>query len=140
MHLHGNKDLAIIQRNDEAHCVIIVSIRAVADKHWQDVRQMYEPDAYDRVQNSSEKKGKPKSPYDFDGSGMLTIENLEHYLEVKGYQVRYNIVKHEMEYIGFPDYFEGAESNLAPILIKNELQKHLKKNVASRMLWIILKI
>ena len=123
---HGNKDAAIIQRNDGTLCYHCFHA-SCADKHWQDVRRMYEPDAYDRVQNSSEKKEKPKSPYDFDGSGMLTIENLEHYLEVKGYQVRYNIVKHEMEYIGFPDYFEGAESNLAPILIKNELQKHLKK-------------
>lgn len=123
---HKGKDAAIIQKADGTLCYHCFHA-SCADKHWKDVRLMYEPDAYDRVQNSPEKKEKPKSPYDFDGSGMLTIENLEHYLEVKRYQVRYNIVKHEMEYLGFPDYFEGAESNLAPILIKNELQKHLKK-------------
>ena len=123
---HKGKDAAIIQKADGTLCYHCFHA-SCADKHWKDVRLMYEPDAYDRVQNSSEKKEKPKSPYDFDGSGMLTIENLEHYLEVKKYQVRYNIVKHEMEYLGFPDYFEGAEGNNAPILIKNELQKHLKK-------------
>ena len=123
---HKSKDAAIIQKADGTLCYHCFHA-SCADKHWKDVRLMYEPDAYDRMQNSTEKKEKPKSPYDFDGSGMLTIENLEHYLEVKKYQVRYNIVKHEMEYLGFPDYFEGAEGNNAPILIKNELQKHLKK-------------
>ena len=124
---HGGKDAAIIQRADGTLCYHCFH-NSCADKHWHDVRLKYEPDAYDYMDYSPRKKAeKPKSPYDIDGTGMLSMENLEHYLKVKGYQVRYNIIKHELEYLGFPDYLEGAESNSTPILIKNELQKHLKK-------------
>lgn len=124
---HGGKDAAIIQRADGTLCYHCFH-NSCANKHWHDVRLKYEPNAYDYIDYSPRKKAeKPKSPYDIDGTGMLSIENLEHYLKVKGYQVRYNIVKHEVEYLGFPEYLEGAESNSAPILIKNELQKHLKK-------------
>ena len=123
---HGNKDAAIIQRNDGTLCYHCFHA-SCADKHWQDVRLMYEPDAYDSVQKSSKKKENSQSPYDIDGTGTLTIENLKHYLKVKGYQVRYNVITHENEYLGFPEYLEGSESNYAPVLIRDELQFYLKK-------------
>jgi len=132
---HGNKDAAIIQKADGTICYHCFHAHC-ADKHWKDVRSMYEPNAYDEKPS----KKKPASPYDIDGTGTLTIANLKHYMKQKGYTVKYDIIKHELTYTGFKGQSKEHLAENAPALMSDELQFHLKKgstgNVAEKLLII----
>ena len=54
---HAGKDAAIIQRNDSTICYNCFH-NSCSDRHWRDVRLMFEPDAYDEKPT---KKRKPRT-------------------------------------------------------------------------------
>lgn len=67
------------------------------------------------------------SPYDVDGTGILTIENLEAYMKAKGYCIYYDDISRRFIYEGFKgESILHIEEN-APTIIYNELQLELKK-------------
>lgn len=134
---HKNKDAAIIKQADgklgykcfHAHC---------SEKHWKDVRLLFEPHAYDVKQEQDKKKY--ISPYDVDGTGTLTVDNLKAYMQSKGYTVQYNVITHDLEYNGFTGESKEHLQENAPALISDTLQFELKKcstgNVAEKLLII----
>lgn len=67
------------------------------------------------------------SPYDVDGTGILTIENLEAYMKEKGYRVYYDEIARRFVYDGFKGESKLHIEENAAFLIYNELQHELKK-------------
>lgn len=121
---HGNKDAAIIQQADgtigykcfHAHC---------ADKHWKDVRLLYDPDAFENKRRQERKK-RYVSPYNVDGTGALTIKNLTAYLEKNGLSVTYDEIIRDYTFSGFKGESPEHLKEVAPDLIYDELQFELK--------------
>lgn len=67
------------------------------------------------------------SPYDVDGTGILTIENLEAYMKAKNYRIYYDDISRRFIYEGFKgESILHIEEN-APTIIYDELQLELKK-------------
>ena len=102
---HKGKDAAIFQKPDGT-CGYKCFHNSCSNKHWKDVRLLFEPDAYDKKTDKNTKREKKLSVYDIDGTGILTIENLANYLNMKKYRIWYNIIKHSVEYSGFHGYSE----------------------------------
>lgn len=130
---HTGKDAAIFKKADgtlgykcfHASC---------AGKHWKDVRQLYEPDAYEKKTPQRRKSPTPSenkaiSCYDIDGSGKLTIGNFEHFCEIKGYTIRLNEITHMMEFEGFGNCKSDNTFSSASTILYSELIKEsgLKK-------------
>lgn len=66
------------------------------------------------------------SPYDVDGTGRLTIANLQAYMQVKGYSVAYDEIQRDNVY-----FAQNPEAKLhlpetMPTLIENDLQSELR--------------
>ena len=123
---HKGKDAAIFQKPDGSLGYKCFH-NSCSDKHWKDVRLLFEPDAYDKKTDNNTKREKKLSVYDVDGTGILTIENLENYLNMKKYRIWYNIIKHSVEYSGFHGYSEEHLPETAPTIIYNELQTEFEK-------------
>ena len=123
---HKGKDAAIFQKSDGSLGYKCFH-NSCSDKHWKDVRLLFEPDAYDKKADNNTKREKKLSAYDIDGTGILTIENLENYLNMKKYRIWYNIIKHSVEYSGFHGYSEEHLPETAPTIIYNELQTEFEK-------------
>ena len=124
---HKGKDAAILKQPDGS-----IGYKCFHDscsgKHWKDVRLLFEPDAYDKKDDKNSKKRERKlSAYDIDGTGLLTIENLQNYMRMKGYKVQYNIIKHSLEYSGFKGHSATYLPETAPTIIYNELQTEFEK-------------
>lgn len=123
---HKGKDAAIFQKSDGSLGYKCFH-NSCSGKHWKDVRLLFEPDAYDKKSDKSKKRKNRQSVYDIDGTGLLTIENLSNYLNMKGYKIWYNIIKHTVEYSGFYGYSEEHLTETAPTIIYNELQTEFKR-------------
>lgn len=123
---HKGKDAAIFQKSDGSLGYKCFH-NSCSGKHWKDVRLLFEPDAYDKKSDKSKKRKNRLSVYDIDGTGLLTIENLSNYLNMKGYKIWYNIIKHTVEYSGFYGYSEEHLTETAPTIIYNELQTEFKR-------------
>ena len=123
---HKGKDAAIFQKTDGSLGYKCFH-NSCSDKHWKDVRLLFEPDAYDKKTDKNTKREKKLSVYDIDGTGILTIENLANYLNMKKYRIWYNIIKHSVEYSGFHGYSEEHLPETAPTIIYNELQTEFEK-------------
>ena len=67
------------------------------------------------------------SPYDVDGTGTLTLENLQAYMKAKGYRVYYDEIARRFVYDGFKGESRIHIEEIAPLLIYDELQFELKK-------------
>ena len=123
---HKGKDAAIFQKPDGSLGYKCFH-NSCSNKHWKDVRLLFEPDAYDKKADNNTKREKKLSVYDIDGTGILTIENLANYLNMKKYRIWYNIIKHSIEYSGFHGYSEEHLPETAPTIIYNELQTEFEK-------------
>ena len=123
---HKGKDAAIFKKPDGSLGYKCFH-NSCSDKHWKDVRLLFEPDAYDKKTDNNTKREKKLSVYDIDGTGILTIENLANYLNMKKYRIWYNIIKHSVEYSGFHGYSEEHLPETAPTIIYNELQTEFEK-------------
>ena len=123
---HKGKDAAIFQKSDGSLGYKCFH-NSCSNKHWKDVRLLFEPDAYDKETDNNTKREKKLSVYDIDGTGILTIENLANYLNMKKYRIWYNIIKHSVEYSGFHGYSEEHLPETAPTIIYNELQTEFEK-------------
>ena len=123
---HKGKDAAIFQKPDGSLGYKCFH-NSCSDKRWKDVRLLFEPDAYDKKADNNTKREKKLSVYDIDGTGILTIENLANYLNMKKYRIWYNIIKHSVEYSGFHGYSEEHLPETAPTIIYNELQTEFEK-------------
>ena len=123
---HKGKDAAIFEKTDGSLGYKCFH-NSCSDKHWKDVRLLFEPDAYDKKTDKNTKREKKLSVYDIDGTGILTIENLANYLNMKKYRIWYNIIKHSVEYSGFHGYSEEHLPETAPTIIYNELQTEFEK-------------
>jgi len=123
---HKGKDAAIFQKSDGSLGYKCFH-NSCSGKHWKDIRLLFEPDAYDKKSDKSKKRKNRLSVYDIDGTGLLTIENLSNYLNMKGYKIWYNIIKHTVEYSGFYGYSEEHLTETAPTIIYNELQTEFKR-------------
>ena len=127
---HKGKDAAIFQKLDGTLGYKCFH-NSCSDKHWKDVRLLFEPDAYDKKTDKNAKREKKLSVYDIDGTGLLTIANLKNYLKIKGYKVQYNIIKHSLEYSGFTGRSNAHLPEIAPTIIYDELQTEFEKcNIA----------
>ena len=127
---HKGKDAAIFQKPDGTLGYKCFH-NSCSDKHWKDVRLLFEPDAYDKKTDKNTKREKKLSVYDIDGTGLLTIANLKNYLKIKGYKVQYNIIKHSLEYSGFTGRSNAHLPEIAPTIIYDELQTEFEKcNIA----------
>ena len=136
---HKGKDAAIFQKTDGSLGYKCFH-NSCSDKHWKDVRLLFEPDAYDKKNDTKTKREKRLSVYDIDGTGLLTIENLKNYMKMKGYSVQYNIIKHSLEYSGFRGHSATYLPETAPTIIYNELQTEFEKcntNKIADMLLVI---
>ena len=123
---HKGKDAAIFKKPDGSLGYKCFH-NSCSNKHWKDVRLLFEPDAYDKKADNNTKREKKLSVYDIDGTGILTIENLANYLNMKKYRIWYNIIKHSIEYSGFHGYSEEHLPETAPTIIYNELQTEFEK-------------
>ena len=127
---HKGKDAAIFQKLDGTLGYKCFH-NSCSDKHWKDVRLLFEPNAYEKKADKNTKREKKLSVYDIDGTGLLTIANLKNYLKIKGYKVQYNIIKHSLEYSGFTGRSNAHLPEIAPTLIYDELQTEFEKcNIA----------
>ena len=136
---HRGKDAAIFQKPDGSLGYKCFH-NSCSDKHWKDVRLMFEPDAYDKKTDTKTKREKRLSVYDIDGTGLLTIDNLKNYMRMKGYNVQYNLIKHSLEYSGFKGHSATYLPETAPTIIYNELQTEFEKcntNKIADMLLVI---
>ena len=123
---HKGKDAAIFQQPDGSIGYKCFH-NSCSGKHWKDVRLLFEPDAYDKKSDKGTKREKKLSVYDCDETGIMTIENLANYLNIKGYKIWYNVIKHSVEYSGFNGYSEEHLPEIAPTIIYNELQTEFEK-------------
>ena len=127
---HKGKDAAIFQKLDGTLGYKCFH-NSCSDKHWKDVRLLFEPNAYEKKADKNTKREKKLSVYDIDGTGLLTIANLKNYLKIKGYKVQYNIIKHSLEYSGFTGRSNAHLPEIAPTIIYDELQTEFEKcNIA----------
>ena len=136
---HKGKDAAIFQKPNGT-CGYKCFHNSCSNKHWKDVRLLFEPDAYDKKTDTKTKREKRLSVYDIDGTGLLTIENLKNYMRMKGYKVQYNLIKHSLEYSGFKGHSATYLPETAPTIIYNELQTEFEKcntNKIADMLLVI---
>ena len=136
---HRGKDAAIFQKPDGSLGYKCFH-NSCSDKHWKDVRLMFEPDAYDKKADNNTKREKKLSVYDVDGTGLLTIANLKNYLKIKGYEVHYNIIKHSLEYSGFKGHSHDHLPETAPTIIYDDLQTEFEKCSAAKIADILLVI
>ena len=136
---HKGKDAAIFQKSDGSLGYKCFH-NSCSDKHWKDVRLMFEPDAYDKKADNNTKREKKLSVYDVDGTGLLTIANLKNYLKIKGYEVHYNIIKHSLEYSGFKGHSHDHLPETAPTIIYDDLQTEFEKCSAAKIADILLVI
>ena len=67
---HKGKDAAIFQKSDGSLGYKCFH-NSCSDKHWKDVRLLFEPDAYDKKTDNNTKREKKLSVYDVDGTGLL---------------------------------------------------------------------
>ena len=84
----------------------------------------YEPEP---DKQSPKKSKRFTSDYDIDGTGSLTIKNLNAFLQKKGYSVTYDEILRDFIYTGFEGESEAHIREIAPDLIFDELQFELKK-------------
>ena len=136
---HKGKDAAIFQKSDGTLGYKCFH-NSCSDKHWKDVRLLFEPDAYDKKTDKDTKREKKLSVYDVDGTGLLTIANLKNYLKIKGYEVHYNIIKHSLEYSGFKGHSHDHLPETAPTIIYDDLQTEFEKCSAAKIADILLVI
>ena len=136
---HKGKDAAIFQKSDGSLGYKCFH-NSCSDKHWKDVRLLFEPDAYDKKTDKDTKREKKLSVYDVDGTGLLTIANLKNYLKIKGYEVHYNIIKHSLEYSGFKGHSHDHLPETAPTIIYDDLQTEFEKCSAAKIADILLVI
>ena len=136
---HKGKDAAIFQKPDGSLGYKCFH-NSCSDKHWKDVRLLFEPDAYDKKTDNNTKREKKLSVYDVDGTGLLTIANLKNYLKIKGYEVHYNIIKHSLEYSGFKGHSHDHLPETAPTIIYDDLQTEFEKCSAAKIADILLVI
>ena len=136
---HKGKDAAIFQKSDGSLGYKCFH-NSCSDKHWKDVRLLFEPDAYDKKTDKDTKREKKLSVYDVDGTGFLTIANLKNYLKIKGYEVHYNIIKHSLEYSGFYGHSHDHLPETAPTIIYDDLQTEFEKCSAAKIADILLVI
>ena len=136
---HKGKDAAIFQKSDGSLGYKCFH-NSCSDKHWKDVRLLFEPDAYDKKADNNTKREKKLSVYDVDGTGFLTIANLKNYLKIKGYEVHYNIIKHSLEYSGFYGHSHDHLPETAPTIIYDDLQTEFEKCSAAKIADILLVI
>ena len=136
---HKGKDAAIFQKSDGSLGYKCFH-NSCSDKHWKDVRLLFEPDAYDKKTDNNTKREKKLSVYDVDGTGLLTIANLKNYLKIKGYEVHYNIIKHSLEYSGFKGHSHDHLPETAPTIIYDDLQTEFEKCSAAKIADILLVI
>ena len=136
---HKGKDAAIFQKPDGSLGYKCFH-NSCSDKHWKDVRLLFEPDAYDKKADNNTKREKKLSVYDVDGTGLLTIANLKNYLKIKGYEVHYNIIKHSLEYSGFKGHSHDHLPETAPTIIYDDLQTEFEKCSAAKIADILLVI
>ena len=136
---HKGKDAAIFQKSDGSLGYKCFH-NSCSDKHWKDVRLLFEPDAYDKKADNNTKREKKLSVYDVDGTGFLTIANLKNYLKIKGYEVHYNIIKHSLEYSGFYGHSHDHLPETAPTIIYDDLQTEFEKCSATKIADILLVI
>ena len=136
---HKGKDAAIFQKTDGSLGYKCFH-NSCSDKHWKDVRLLFEPDAYDKKNDTKTKREKRLSVYDIDGTGLLTIENLKNYMKMKGYSVQYNIIKHSLEYSGFRGHSATYLPETAPTIIYDDLQTEFEKCSAAKIADILLVI
>ena len=136
---HKGKDAAIFQKLDGTLGYKCFH-NSCSDKHWKDVRLLFEPDAYDKKTDKDTKREKKLSVYDVDGTGLLTIANLKNYLKIKGYEVHYNIIKHSLEYSGFKGHSHDHLPETAPTIIYDDLQTEFEKCSAAKIADILLVI
>ena len=136
---HKGKDAAIFQKSDGSLGYKCFH-NSCSDKHWKDVRLLFEPDAYDKKADNNTKREKKLSVYDVDGTGLLTIANLKNYLKIKGYEVHYNIIKHSLEYSGFKGHSHDHLPETAPTIIYDDLQTEFEKCSAAKIADILLVI
>ena len=136
---HKGKDAAIFQKSDSSLGYKCFH-NSCSDKHWKDVRLLFEPDAYDKKADNNTKREKKLSVYDVDGTGLLTIANLKNYLKIKGYEVHYNIIKHSLEYLGFKGHSHDHLPETAPTIIYDDLQTEFEKCSAAKIADILLVI
>ena len=136
---HKGKDAAIFRKSDGSLGYKCFH-NSCSGKHWKDVRMLFEPDAYDKKADISKKRKSKLSVYDIDGTGLLTIENLQNYMRIKGLKVQYNVIKHSLEYSGFTGYSEEHLPETAPTIIYNELQTEFAKCSIDKIATMILVI
>ena len=121
---HKGKDACLIQFPNGAICFKCLH-QSCSNHTWKDFRLLYEPDAYTKENNNQKRKNsksKPDSPFDDDGTGEMTIHNLENYLKIKNITVRYNEILHRTEIKGFIGENQEQILENAPALIENELR------------------
>ena len=85
------------------------------------------PDLMQKICEQEQLGSLPLSLCDVDGSGSLTIENLQEYLRLKGLSVRFNEITHQTEFIGWRGENKTLLPNTAPSIIFNELKPILPK-------------
>ena len=131
---HTGKDAAIIRKPDGKICYHCFHAHC-ANKHWKDVRLLFEPDAYTKEQRKIN-----NSPYNADGTGTLTIQNLETYLQKKHYTITYDEILRDYILTGFHGESLEHLKETAPDLICDDLQfelKHCNQAKIARFLTII---
>ena len=93
------------------------ALNADRDKFKHDVQ--YGIDNFDTLAQSD------TGDYNFDGTGKLTIENLDNFSKQKNISIKYNVITHKIEIDGFADENDEQIVNNAPSLIENILQHSL---------------
>ncbi|MDE7093774.1 MAG: hypothetical protein K2O52_02565, partial [Oscillospiraceae bacterium] len=78
------------------------------------------------TKRESKKRKKFTSDYDVDGTGVLTIDNLQAYLKKNGYSVTYDEILHDCTYSGFKGESQEHLKETASDIICDKLQLELK--------------
>ena len=92
--------------------------------------ESYAPKSAEKIELSTEqtpeKRKKFTSDYDIDGTGVLTIDNLQAYLKKNGYSVTYDEILHDCTYSGFKGESQEHLKETASDIICDKLQLELK--------------
>lgn len=120
---HTGKDAAIIERSDGTLCYNCFHNHC-SDKHWSDVRDMFEPKSY---QNSSKKKRSYQSQQSVDDSkSRLTLDKFRDWINSK-YKVGFDVVSHEAFFNGVNrGTYEPLINNTFPTYLESELEKEFR--------------
>ena len=133
---HKDKDACLIQFPNGAICFKCLH-QSCSNRTWKDFRLLYEPDAYSKETTSKQKKKKEKtkeeSPFNDDGTGQMTIHNLDFYLKSNKVQIKYNEVLHRMEIDGFIGENKEQILENAPAVIEDFLHHSLTRCTQARV-------